>query len=107
MNETVRQSNLDKGTPTPRSEHSLRAMERRDILVEGVREVLSFDEHNVRLVTTAGVLNVEGRELRIHTLNTRDGVVAIQGTLDGVLYENEAEDRPASAGKKGFFGRLR
>ncbi len=96
-------------TPSPSQPtgHSLQATERREMLVRGVREVLSFDEHNVRLVTTAGILNLEGRELRIHTLNTKDGVVAVTGILDGVLYENE--DDPAMnvpTTKKRRFGRL-
>ena len=87
--------------------HSLQANERRDMLVRGVQEVLSFDEHNVRLVTTAGVLNLEGRELRIHTLNTRDGIVAVTGILDGVLYENESAGGNAPQSGKRRFGRSR
>ena len=89
--------------------HSLQANERREMLVRGVQEVLSFDEHNVRLVTTAGVLNLEGRELRIHTLNTRDGVVAVTGILDGVLYENDpsvGQSNMPQSGKR-RFGRAR
>ena len=89
--------------------HCLQANERRDMLVRCVQEVLSFDEHNVRLVTTAGVLNLEGRELRIHTLNTRDGIVAVTGILDGVLYENESVGGQATAPQSGKrrFGRAR
>ncbi len=84
------ENKIPAGT-TPREEHSLVAADRREITVRGVREVLSFDDANVRLVTTAGILNLEGRELRIHVLNTRDGIVAVTGTLDGVLYEDMTE----------------
>ncbi len=87
--------------------HSLAANERREMLVRGVKEVLSFDEHNVRLVTTAGVMNLEGRELRIHTLNTRDGCVAVTGILDGVLYENDSAETPTPTTGKRRFGRSR
>ncbi len=100
------ENKIPAGT-TPREEHSLVAADRREITVRGVREVLSFDDANVRLVTTAGILNLEGRELRIHVLNTRDGIVAVTGTLDGVLYEdvsdspssNRDDDRHARGGK--------
>ncbi len=98
--------NIQKESMAAASPHILMASERREVLLRGVREVLSFDEHNVRLVTTAGILNVEGRELRIHTLNTKDGIVAITGVLDGVLYENDPDDGPAPAEKKSLFGRL-
>ncbi len=95
-------------TPTSITGHSLQANERREMLVRGVQEVLSFDEHNVRLVTTAGILNLEGRELRIHTLNTRDGIVAVTGMLDGVLYENDLADGAfVPTGGKRRFGRAR
>lgn len=85
----------------PKISHSIQATERREITVHGVREVLSFDDANVRLVTTLGILNLEGRELRIHVLNTRDGVVAVTGTLCGLLYEDEAmETAPEQAAKR-------
>ncbi len=95
-------------TPTVarRPAHELHALERGDITVRGVEEVLSFDETNVRLVTTGGILNLEGRDLRIHTLDTRDGIVHVTGTLDGVLYEPE-ESRlgDGRVPRKGLFGR--
>ncbi len=68
--------------------HSLVALDRRDMTVKGVREVLSFDESNIRLDTTGGILNIEGRDLRIHVLNTADGVVHATGLMTGVLYED-------------------
>ncbi len=113
MNESIYNSDAHRearasSTP-PSTGHSLEANERREMLVRGVREVLSFDEHNVRLITTAGVLNLEGRELRIHTLNTRDGIVAVTGTLDGVLYENDPSEAAPSVPVSGKrrFGRWR
>ncbi len=101
MNEFEIRPSAAEGT---RAEHTLIAAERRDITVRGVREVLSFDEANVRLVTTAGILNLEGRGLRIHVLNTRDGTVDVTGTLDGVLYEDSAD---LSASDDDGAGRVR
>lgn len=68
--------------------HSLMASDRRDMVVKGVTEVISFDETLVRLVTVCGVLNLEGEGLRVHVLNLKDGVVAVTGQLNGVLYED-------------------
>ena len=98
MNETVQSS--VKG-------HSLVANERREITVSGVTVVVSFDETNVRVVTTCGVLNLEGEGLRIHVLNTKDGIVAVTGQLNGVLYEDaEAPDtqRSSAKGRRRLFG---
>lgn len=92
--------------------HSLVANDRRQITVKGVSEVVSFDESNVRLVTVCGILNLEGEELRIHVLNTGEGIVAVTGRLNGVLYEDpdapseDTSDRFARKRLRGrrFFG---
>ena len=89
MNESVTQATST--TATQNRGHSLMAIDRREITVKGVSEVISFDETNVRLVTVCGILNLEGEGLRIHVLNTREGTVAVTGKLNGVLYE---EDQP-------------
>lgn len=94
--------------PTPQKDrgHTLTARDRGQITVSGVTEVVSFDETNVRLVTTCGILNLEGEELRIHTLNTADGAVAVTGRLNGVLYEepDAPAERPRKARPRRFFG---
>jgi len=80
--------------------------DRGQITVSGVSEVLSFDETNVRLVTTCGILNLEGDGLRIHVLNTADGTVAVTGRLNGVLYEDPdvQTDRRSKPRSRRFFG---
>ena len=89
--------------PTVQKErgHTLAVRDRGQITVSGVSEVLSFDEANVRLVTTCGILNLEGQTLRIHVLNTADGVVAVTGKLNApdlytvmqILGEAQTRDR--------------
>ena len=86
--------------------HTLAVRDRGQITVSGVSEVLSFDEANVRLVTTCGILNLEGQSLRIHVLNTADGIVAVTGKLSGVLYEDESApaERASKNRPRRFFG---
>ena len=86
--------------------HSLAAQDRREITVKGVSEVLSFDETLVRLVTTCGILNLEGEGLRVRALDPGTGLVAVTGRLNGVLYEDPRteESAPRSKGRsRGFF----
>lgn len=94
----------------PPGSHRLLAQDRKEITVTGVREVVSFDSEIVRLVTVCGILNLEGKDLRIHVLNTRDGTVAVTGTLSGVLYEEIPDEHPrdgtASPRKSKGLGRL-
>lgn len=75
------------------------AIDRREITVRGVSEVLNFDETLVRLVTVCGILNLEGEGLRVHVLNLKDGMVAVTGQLNGVLYENESASVPDASPK--------
>ena len=87
--------------------HTLTAQDRGQITVCGVSEVVSFDEANVRLVTTCGILNLEGEGLRIHVLNTREGTVAVTGKLNGILYEEAAapsSERSPKPRSHRFFG---
>ena len=93
--------------PTPQKDrgHTLTARDRGQITVSGVSDVISFDETNVRLVTTCGILNLEGEGLRIHVLNTANGAVAVTGKLGGVLYEDADSrdgDRPAPRSRRFF-----
>lgn len=97
-------NNLGTTQPTNESSaqsrgHSLMATDRREITVKGVSEVLSFDETLVRLVTVCGILNLEGEGLRVHVLNLKEGIVAVTGRLNGVLYESDTASA-ADAGPK-------
>ena len=101
-------ANDPQQTPSPQKErgHSLIVRDRGQITVSGVSEVTDFDETNVRLVTTCGILNLEGNGLRIHVLNTTDGTIAVTGRLTGVLYEDAdaADERTSKPRSRRFFG---
>lgn len=69
--------------------------------ITGVSEVLSFDESAVHLQTVCGELTVEGEGLRIGTLDTERGLVALEGaSIDGLFYL-----RPEGEERRGLFGR--
>jgi sporulation protein YabP len=86
--------------------HDVSIKGRKHIDITGVREVLSFDETLVRLVTSCGVLNLEGEGLRVRTLDLGSGTVAVTGQLNGVLYEIPPSEEPAPRGRgrgRGIF----
>lgn len=85
--------------------HSLSAVNRDAITVRGVKDVISFDEENVLLVTVCGQLALEGIGLRVNTLNTKDGVVEVTGKLNGLLYYDEPSGTEAK-GKGRSIGRF-
>lgn len=81
-------------------EHSFFSKMREGIRISGVSDVVSFDESGVSLETLCGSMAVEGEGLHVRTLNTSDGIVEIDGKVNGVYY---FDNRPTS--KRGLFGR--
>ncbi len=59
--------------------------------VSGVKEVVSFDEYAVVLVTTCGVLSAEGEGLHIDALDLVKGVIEITGQVSGLYYTKTKE----------------
>ncbi len=79
-------------------EHSVFSQARDGVKITGVNDVLSFDERGVALETSSGSMAVEGEGLHVRVLNIKDGVVEIDGQINGIYYY---ESRPSS--KRGLF----
>ena len=68
--------------------------------VTGVQDVENFDDSSVTLYTNRGLLTIRGTALHVERLNLETGELAIEGTIDGIDY---SEDAPVSGG---FWSRL-
>lgn len=80
--------------------HSLWVAGREEVTVRGVVEVQSFDENTVCLVTTRGLLTLEGQGLRVTTLDTEGGVLSVNGLLYGAFYTDDGLADGSSAPRK-------
>jgi sporulation protein YabP len=80
---------------------TLQMMGRTELTVEGVNDVVRFEEDSVIMDTELGMLEVDGAELRILRLDPERKEVALAGTVNGLFYT----DAPQK--KRGFwrFGR--
>lgn len=74
---------------------------RREMTVNGVNEVISFDEQDIHLVTVGGEMYIEGSDLHIDVLDVDKGIISLNGKIDAVYYSSDAKKE-----KKGFLGRL-
>ncbi len=96
--------------PSTANPHSFFSNNRASMVIRGVTDVMSFDEYGVFLVTTCGQLNVEGTDLHVTVLNTKDGIVEVTGKLCGLFYDDHQTLPSAGSdkhkGKRGFFRRL-
>lgn len=73
--------------------------ERGSLTVSGVEEVESFDEHEVVMVTVAGMLVVRGEELHVGKLSLDTGELRLEGRVSELRYEENTRN-------EGFWARL-
>ena len=83
----------------PTLPHKLTLNERNNLTMTGVTEVVSFDDTAVILHTGLGTLLVQGKDLKLKTLQPEGGQVVITGKISALSYE---EPRPMV----GFWRRL-
>ena len=69
--------------------------------IEGVEEVINFDEESVRLKSVDGEMYIEGSGIKIDALDTDRGIVTLNGRINGVYYASDPEKQ-----KKSFWGKI-
>ncbi|HBE79708.1 MAG TPA: sporulation protein YabP [Firmicutes bacterium] len=92
----------EKKKPIEQTMHQLTLTNRGQLAVEGVINLGSYDQEQIILETSSGVLEVKGDNLHILQLNLDQGKV----TVDGDVYSLVYTDEDAIKKGKGFFGRL-
>jgi sporulation protein YabP len=60
--------------------------DRKEALITGVRDVRSFDDHEIILETDLGILMIRGSELHMGRLTLEKGEVDITGRMDSFVY---------------------
>ncbi len=86
---------------TEAASHTVLLENRSKLVLEGVSQVEGFDDMTVTLVTSCGLLVVEGEGLHILSLSLDTGRVIVEGTVEALRYEHKTEKV-----KRGFFSRL-
>ncbi len=72
---------------------------RRRLEMDGVSEVLSFDEDFVSVATALGKVEIEGSGLKILQMSAESGSFTLEGRIDGLCYAALPGE------KKGLFAR--
>lgn len=66
--------------------HSISLLERKTLVITGVKKIDNFDNRHFLLETTMGYLIIKGEELELIKLDTLAGNVTIKGTIDSMDY---------------------
>jgi len=62
---------------------------RRKLTINGVIEVINFNENQILLNTDVGTLMVKGKELKMNKLDVQNGDVIITGKVDSFVYTSD------------------
>lgn len=83
--------------------HGISVIERKNLIVTGVKKIENFDNEEFLMETIMGYLIVKGKELELIKLDTLQGNVSIKGTINSFTYieEGKTKDKESS-----IFNRL-
>lgn len=83
--------------------HGISVIERKNIIVTGVKKIDNFDAEEFLMETTMGYLVVKGEGLELIKLDTMQGNVSIKGLIKSFTYidDNNKKDKDNS-----IFNRL-
>ena len=84
--------------------HKLIMSSRKKCSLTGVKDVLSFDIHEILLETEQGMLMIKGDDLHVSRLTLEKGEVDIDGKLDSFVYSEAVGEHDKKAGS--LLGRL-
>ena|SRR5690625_341244 len=87
---------------TTSREHNVRINNRKEMEINGVKEIDSFDNEEFLLETNMGYLIVRGQNLQLKNLNVEEGIVQIKGKVYELVYVDEEHQEKA----KGLFSKL-
>lgn len=84
---------LPDAAPARVRAHSVHIDGRALISITAVRDVESFNEAEVELITDSGGLRIEGSGLHITRLSLDDGQVVVEGEIAALEYSDTEEQR--------------
>lgn len=73
----------------PRKVHIFTIDQRKNGIITGVEEVISFDTVNVVIQTCQGMLTIHGQNLHVSSLDLEEGRIQIDGQIDSAEYSKE------------------
>lgn len=83
---------LDAKSINSKSNHDVVLISREKLTINGIKEIINFDENNVNLKTQCGDLLIEGENIHINVLNIEKGDIEIQGKISGLNYYDSYEN---------------
>lgn len=68
--------------------HIVKMVDRKSIIISGIKRIINFDDKQFSLESNMGDIIIKGSELEMIKLDTIDGNVSIKGSIDSIIYSN-------------------
>lgn len=83
--------------------HRMQIINRRQGIITGVIDVVSFDLNEIILETNMGMMEIKGKELHVKRLSLDKGEIEIEGETDSFIYSDLKKYKKS---KESLLGRL-
>lgn len=83
---------LDARVQSGKPNHDVVLLSREKLTINGIKEIINFDESIVNLKTVCGELSIEGENIHINVLNIEKGDIEIQGKISGINYYDSIQN---------------
>ena len=77
---------MEKDNSINNYNHSISLLERKNLVITGVKKIENFDNYQFILETIMGFMVVKGEGLELVKLDTLSGNVSIKGTINNINY---------------------
>ena len=84
---------MEKDKEISNFNHSISVVERKNIIITGVKKIDSFDNEEFLVETIMGYLVLKGEDLELVKLDTRDGNVTIKGFIKSFDYIDDGNNK--------------
>ena len=61
--------------------------------ITGVKDVVSFDNTEVLLETSMGILTIRGKDLQVKQLSVEKGDLQLEGSVDSLSYSESRQEK--------------
>lgn len=78
---------------TANMNHVIKLVERKNIVISGIKRIINFDDKEFSLESNMGDILIKGNGLEMIKLDTIDGNVSIKGTIDSISYTVSSKDK--------------
>ena len=94
---------MDKDNSINNYNHSISLLERKNLVITGVKRIENFDNYQFILETIMGFMVVKGEGLELIKLDTLSGNVSIKGLINSINYADESSKKEK---EESIFSRL-